>query len=319
MQSNPIKALRYLVPQRLETGRKDCMRRIGTLSVIAFLCVLGLGRRANAQSLPPGSYQQTCKNIDYRDNVLAANCQDSGGHWQSALLHDVAGCRSDIINDDGSLRCSRGVGYQSTAQVGLPGGTYSQTCQEIHLHGDDLVARCTTASGDWKDAKLDDYNKCRGDIVNDNGKLRCIVTPGYQNSYAPVEVTVAGPYTQTCKDIKTHDGVLEARCQVNGGDWHRTSLTDYASCHGQITNDGGELHCVASGYVGDRYPVASNSTRGLPVGSYTQSCDKVRVHGDDLEAHCLTHDGDSRDTKLDNFQSCKSEIINDNGHLRCER
>jgi hypothetical protein len=291
------------------------MRRVLVLSAIAAAFVLGLGTQANAQSIPPGSYQQTCKNIDFHNDALAANCQDSSGHWQSALLHDVQGCRSDIINDDGSLRCSRGVGYQSQNQAGLPGGTYTQSCQEIHPHGDDLEARCPTASGDWKNAKLEDYNNCHGDIVNDNGKLRCIVTPGYQAApTVEVAVGINGPYTQTCKDIKNHDGVLEARCQTRGGDWHRTSMNDFAGCHGQIINDDGELHCV----VGDgRYPVATSA--GLPPGSYTGSCDGIHTHGDDLIAHCQTRDGGSRDAKLDSFQNCKSEIINDDGHLRCEK
>jgi hypothetical protein len=300
------------------------MRRVLLLSAIAVMFLPGLGNRANAQSVPPGSYQQTCKNIDFHDDVLAANCQDSSGHWQSALLHEVQGCRSDIINDDGSLRCSRGVGYQAANQAGLPGGTYTQSCQEIRLHGDDLEARCPTASGDWKGAKLDDYNKCHGDIVNDNGKLRCIVTPGYQAGYtAEVAVGVTtGPYTQTCKDIKNHDGSLEARCQTRGGDWRKTSLDDFASCHGQIVNEDGYLHCVAAaGYVSDeqyRTPVAGYQN-GLPGGSYTQSCDEIRIHHDDLEAHCQTRDGDSHKTKLDDFQKCKSEIINDDGNLRCEK
>jgi hypothetical protein len=300
------------------------MRRVLMLSAIAVTFVLGLGSRANAQSVPPGSYQQTCKNIDFHNDVLAANCQDSSGHWQSALLHEVQGCRSDIINDDGSLRCSRGVGYQTDNHAGLPGGIYTQSCQDIRIHGDDLEARCPTAGGDWKNAKLDDYNKCHGDIVNDNGKLRCIVTPGYQAGYtAEVAVGVAaGPYTQTCKDIKSHDNHLEARCQTRNGDWHKTSLDDFQGCHGQIVNEDGDLHCVGgAGYVGDaqyRAPVAGYQS-GLPGGSYTQSCDGIRIHGDDLEAHCQTRDGGSHDAKLDDFQKCKSEIINDNGKLRCEK
>ena len=148
------------------------MRSILRFSVVAAMFVLGWGSVSQAQSIPPGSYQQTCKNIDMRNDVLAANCQDSSGHWQSVLLRDVGSCRSDIINDDGALRCSRGVGYQGGNQAGVPGGPYAQSCREMHVNGDDLEARCQTASGDWKSTKLDDYNKCRGDIVNDNGKLR---------------------------------------------------------------------------------------------------------------------------------------------------
>ncbi len=286
-------------------------------SVIALMFVVGLGISSQAQSNPPGSYQQTCRNIDFHDNVLAANCQDSTGRWQSALLHDVQSCRSDIINDDGALRC----GKSSGVAAGLPGGSYTQSCQDVHAHGDDLEARCPTSSGDWKDTKLDDYNKCRGEIVNDNGKLRCITgvyggpAGGYQGGYAPVG-GFSGPYTQSCKDIKSHGDDLEARCQTRNGDWHKTKLDDFQKCRGQIINEDGNLKCVAGGYGG----VGRGAYQGnWPAGSYTQSCDGIRVDGDDLKAHCQTRDGGSRDAKLDDFQKCKSDIINDDGKLHCER
>lgn len=297
------------------------MRGILRFSVVAAMLALSWGTSSQAQSIPPGSYQQTCKNIDMRNDVLSANCQDSGGHWQSALLRDVGNCRSDIINDDGALRCSRGVGIQS--QAGVPGGSYSQSCQEMRVHGDDLEARCQNTNGDWKSTKLDDYNKCHGDIINDNGKLRCVAgaynPPGaYQGGYNGV---AAGAYTQTCKDIKSHGDDLEARCKTVNGDWHNTKLDDYRKCKGQIVNEDGNLKCVAGDYAGigrPGYPAGSYQGN-LPAGSYTQSCDGIRVHGDDLEAHCQTRDGGSRDAKLDDFQKCKSEIINDDGKLRCEK
>jgi hypothetical protein len=43
----------------------------------------------------------------------------------------------------------------------------------IHVDGDDLKARCQTSGGDLRDAKLDDFRKCKSDIINDNGRLRC--------------------------------------------------------------------------------------------------------------------------------------------------
>lgn len=294
------------------------MRRSWILAVAATFA-LGLGSLANAQSIPPGSYQQTCKNVDFHGDTLAANCQDSSGHWHDASLHDVARCQSDIINDDGSLRCSRGVGAPTGTVAGVPGGAYSQTCRDVRLDGNDLVARCQSASGDWHDAKLDDFNKCHGDIVNDNGKLRCIVTPGYQQPGYPATVA-ADAYTQTCKDIKSHGDHLEARCEARNGDWHKTSLDDYKGCHGQIINDDGNLRCVAAaGYGDNRYPVAAGYPAGFPGGSYTQSCQDVHIHGFDLEARCTTKGGDTRDTKLENYRECRSEIINDDGHLRCEK
>jgi hypothetical protein len=289
-------------------------------SAIALMFVVGLGISSQAQSNPPGSYQQTCRNIDFHDNVLAANCQDSTGRWQSALLRDVQSCRSDIINDDGSLRCGRSSGVAA----GLPGGSYAQSCQDVHAHGDDLEARCPTANGAWKDTKLDDYNKCRGEIVNDNGKLRCITgvyggpggpVGGYQGGYASPVGGFNGPYTQSCKDIKSHGDDLDARCQTKNGDWHKTSLDDYQKCRGQIINEDGNLKCVAAGYGGVRGGYPGN----WPAGSYTQSCDEIRIDGDDLKAHCQTRDGGARDAKLGDFQKCKSDIINDDGKLRCER
>ena len=282
--------------------------------------VVGLGIASNAQSNPPGSYQQTCRNIDFHDDVLVANCQDSTGHWQSAQLRDVQSCRSDIINDDGALRCSRSGGVAA----GLPGGSYTQSCQDVRQHGDDLQARCPTANGDWKDTKLDDYNKCRGEIVNDNGKLRCVTSvyggPGapvgaYQSGYGAPASAFSGSYTQNCKDIKSHGDDLEARCKTANGDWHNTKLDDYRKCHGQIINDDGNLKCVAAGYGG----IGRAGYGNWPAGSYTQSCDSIHIAGDDLKARCQTRDGGARDAKLDDFQKCKSDIINDDGKLHCER
>src|SRR5882724_98673 len=221
-------------------------------SAIALMFVVGLGISSQAQSNPPGSYQQTCRNIDFHDNVLAANCQDSTGRWQSALLRDVQSCRSDIINDEGALRCGKSSG----------------------------------------------------------------VAAGLQGGYASPVGGFSGPYTQSCKDIKSHGDDLEARCQTRNGDWHKTKLDDFQKCRGQIINEDGNLKCVAGGYGG----VGRGAYQGnWPAGSYTQSCDGIRVDGDDLKAHCQTRDGGSRDAKLDDFQKCKSDIINDDGKLHCER
>jgi hypothetical protein len=317
MESNSVT---QIFKENTGRGEGEKIMRGILRSAIALMFVVGLGISSQAQSNPPGSYQQTCRNIDFHDNVLAANCQDSTGRWQSALLRDVQSCRSDIINDDGALRCSRSGGVAA----GLPGGSYTQSCQDVHAHGDDLQARCPTANGDWKDTKLDDYNKCRGEIVNDNGKLRCITgvyggpgapVGGYQG-YPSAAGGFNGSYTQTCKDIKSHGDDLEARCKTVNGDWNHTKLDDYRKCKGQIINEDGNLKCVAAGYGG----VGRGDYQGnWPAGSYTQSCDGIRIDGDDLKAHCQTRDGGSRDAKLDDFQKCKSDIINDDGKLHCER
>jgi hypothetical protein len=45
----------------------------------------------------------------------------------------------------------------------------------------------------------------------------------------------------------------------------------------------------------------------------------IRVDGDDLKARCQTRDGDVHDAKLDDYRKCQSDIINDNGQLRCQK
>jgi len=270
-----------------------------------------------AQSTPSGSYQQTCKNIGVRDEVLSANCQDADGKWEATQLRDYRSCGSDIMNDNGALRCANGTNYQPGYQTGLPSGSYTQTCQEIRAHGDDLEARCQTANGDWHKTKLDDYQKCRGDVANENGNLRCVAggyAPGYPGAVrGPYPGAPIGtPYTQTCKDIKSHGDELRARCKNVNGDWQDSSLPDYRKCHGEIVNQNGNLSCVAA-------PVGAGYLPGVPPGSYTQTCQEIHVNGDDLEARCSSRDGDVRGAKLDDYANCKSDIINDDGHLRCSK
>jgi hypothetical protein len=293
------------------------MRGLFTSWAIALVCIAiqGIGR---AQSVPSGSYQQSCKNISAGGDVLTANCQDSDGKWEATQLRDYRSCGADIMNDNGALRCANSApvaGYRPGYQAGVPNGSYTQSCQDIHVSGDDLKARCQTADGSWHDAKLDDYQKCRGDVVNENGKLRCVngtYAPGYAGGYRGPVGVVGTPYTQTCKDIKSHGDELEARCKNNNGDYQNTSIHDYRKCHGQILNQDGALRCVATG-------VAGSALGNAPFGSYTQSCQNVRVSGDDLEAECATNGGDTRHAKLDDYQKCRSDIINDDGHLRCSK
>lgn len=270
-----------------------------------------------AQSAPSGSYQTSCKDVGVRDEVLYANCQDADGKWEATQLRDYRGCRNDIVNDNGALRCSDNAGsFQPGYQAGVPNGSYTQTCQDVRIDGDDLKARCSTADGSSHNTALNNYRNCRGDITNQNGNLRCMAAgynPGYPGGYrgAYPGARVGTSYTQTCKDIRTHGDDLDARCKTANGEWHNTSLEDYRKCRGQIVNEDGNLRCVA----GPTGVLVGN----VPGGSYTQSCQDIRVNGDDLEARCPNRNGDFHGTKLDDYSSCRSDIINDDGHLRCSR
>lgn len=307
------------------------MRRLAMCALLTFSMALWI-QTAGAQGLPQGSYQQTCNNVAVNGAVLNAVCQDSKGHWRSTSLPDFQRCTSDITNDNGNLACSgysSGPSYGGYQNVNGPNGSYIQSCQNINASGDDLHARCQSSDGNWHDTNLDDYQKCHGDIINDNGKLRC-VSGGYAGGYANGPYyrggyqNVNGPngsYTGSCQDIHASGDDLHARCQTRDGGLRDTKLDDYQKCQGDIVNDDGKLRCVAGGYAGvgnGPYYGGYPNVNG-PHGSYIQSCQNIRTSGDDLKARCPTRDGGWHDTKLDDYQKCRGDIVNDNGSLKCRK
>jgi CVNH domain len=298
------------------------MRRISLLAVLS----LALAASCLAQGIPQGSYQQTCNNVAVNGAVLVANCQDNRGHWRNAQLPAFQSCGGDIVNDNGSLRCGGGNygtsspypgGYQG---VNGPSGSYLQSCRDIAPRGDDLHARCQTRDGNWRETSLDDYQKCRGDIMNDDGKLRCVAGGAYGGPVYGNGNVQGGSFVQSCQDIRYNGDDLHARCQGRDGGWRETKLDDYRKCRGDIVNDDGKLRCVAGGSygVGSYGSPESRNVNG-PSGSYLGSCRDVHVGGDDLHARCQTRDGGWHDTGLDDYRKCRGDIINDDGNLRCAK
>lgn len=280
-----------------------------------------VGTACLAQGIPQGSYQQTCNNVSVNGDTLTANCQDTSGNWKSVELPGFQRCGGEIVNDNGVLRCAMNGPVNSLQGNNGPSGSYLRSCQNVHVSGDDLKASCQGRDGAWHDAKLDDYRKCNGDIINDDSKLRCVAgapvggvyggTPSYAGVNGP-----PGDYVQTCQDIHVGGDDLHARCQTRAGEWHDTKLDDYNKCRGNIVNDDGKLRCVAGGYNPAGYGPSGSTTAG---NSYLQSCKDIRSHGDDLDAKCQTRSGDWRKTSLDDYKKCKSDIINDDGRLRCQK
>ncbi|MCU1255449.1 MAG: hypothetical protein JWM83_1748 [Candidatus Angelobacter sp.] len=310
------------------------MRRIVNFAMGTLMFVLVGASAGLAQSAPSGSYQQTCRDIGVRGDVLTARCQDTGGNWRNAQMRDISYCNGDITNENGALRCASSSGaYQGGYnggyynQGGIPGGSYAQTCQDVRIQGNDLEARCQTVNGDWRTTRLSSFDRCGGDIANDDGRLRCAGSGygygGQRNDDDDYNRSSGGyqgnnSYTQTCRDVRRQGDTLEAVCQSRDGDWHRTTLNDYRDCRGQIVNDGGNLRCDNSNY--DNVSGGQGDYRGgYPGGSYTATCQNIRVIGDDLVASCQKRRGGWRNTKLDGFQSCRADITNDDGRLRCGR
>ena len=61
---------------------------------------------------------------------------------------------------------------------GLPNGSYMQTCRNVAVHGDRLLADCRRTDGSWARTALQNVDHCAGDIGNMNGQLACNHTGG---------------------------------------------------------------------------------------------------------------------------------------------
>lgn len=195
----------------------------------------------------------------------------------------------------------------------IPPGDYVQTCRNIRTYGNRLDADCQRWNGSWSRTSLD-FGQCTGGVINNDGRLMCAsggygYNQGHWQSHLP-----AGDYVQTCRNIRFYGNRLDAECQKRNGGWRRTGLDYIDQCSSPIANDNGNLVCRSGGYG-----YHGGWQRGIPAGTYTQSCRNIRTLGNRLEAECQTHRGDWRWTSLDSINQCSSPIANDNGNLVCDR
>lgn len=186
-------------------------------------------------SLPRGSYVETCRHIRMRGDSLTAQCETMSGRWVHSTLNDVDRCVGEVVNDDGQLQCGR--------RGWLASGSYVQTCAPIYVRGDDLRARCQARDGRWVWSSLGDFERCGGGIVNDNGHLRCGGGDRDDRDRDRDRGVPRGSYVQTCRDIQMHGDRLIATCQAEDGRWYRTELDDVDRCRGDISNNNGRLVC----------------------------------------------------------------------------
>jgi hypothetical protein len=179
-------------------------------AIAAALSAMVLVAPVAAQTVPNGSYQQSCRDVAVRGNgVLVATCTAANGQWVNSRL-DIASCRrDDIANINGQLTCARynngnynngnynsndrdrdwrnrgergysgnngyGNNGYNTGRWALPGGSYTQSCDNTAMRGRMLTASCTASNGSRVTSSLD-VSRCRqdSDIANINGRLECM-------------------------------------------------------------------------------------------------------------------------------------------------
>ncbi|HEY6348569.1 MAG TPA: CVNH domain-containing protein [Candidatus Angelobacter sp.] len=155
---------------------------VGTVTLFLVLCAIPSVAQDDDRrgSIPRGNYVQSCRNIHIQGDRLVAECQEGDGDWRRTSLDDFNRCSGEIVNNNGNLVCDQGrggYGYdngrRSGWQGGIPNGTYTETCRNIHVDGDRLEAECQKRNGDWRRTSLDDLDRCASAPANDNGRLVC--------------------------------------------------------------------------------------------------------------------------------------------------
>jgi CVNH domain len=87
------------------------------LGLVGAIALAGLSFSSHAQAPPPGSYQQSCREIRMQGPTLTAVCLRANGRGTRLTALDIAHCVGDIGNSDGHLQCNGG---RPAAPVGAP-------------------------------------------------------------------------------------------------------------------------------------------------------------------------------------------------------
>jgi hypothetical protein len=148
------------------------LRRASALVALA-VAVSGLTAAfpAAAQNLPPGSYGQSCFNLQLIDGTLIGNCRRGDGSIRGTSLPHAWHCHGDIANENGKLRCIEVVAPQPR----VPNGSYLQNCINPHVVDGELFADCRKLDGYMRPSRLPAPWSCPGDIADLDGHLRCVV------------------------------------------------------------------------------------------------------------------------------------------------
>jgi hypothetical protein len=72
------------------------------------VALAGLTFAAYAQGLPPGSYQQSCRDFRMQGGTLTAVCRRANGRGDQQTALNVTHCVGDIGNNNGQLVCNGG-------------------------------------------------------------------------------------------------------------------------------------------------------------------------------------------------------------------
>lgn len=209
----------------------------------ALLLGLAAAAPAQAQVTIPGSWGMSCRDGSVQGDMLRAECRTVDGRWRYSQL-DLDNCRGGAVaNSDGYLVCESGyVANYGRGHSGpyFPGGSWSETCNNARIEGDDLVAVCRDRRGNGVLTRLDLDHCPSGPVVNNNGVLAC--GGGYVNTARNYGMP-PGSWRASCNDPYIEGDTLYAYCRRPEGGNLKSSI-DLDRCPGQrVRNLNGTLVC----------------------------------------------------------------------------
>jgi hypothetical protein len=257
--------------------------RLPCIAVLAaLLCLIPV--RSDAQVIPPGSYQQSCQQINVLNVVLVAQCRTRAGNFVNARLQGFALCIGDIANLDGVLACNF---------ANPPTGSYEQTCRDVWAEQLVLHASCQDGRGNFHVTSLAQWRNCVGDVWNNDGTLTCTFAQ-----------PPSGSYTASCDNIWVRGSDLFARCRKLDGTWMQVGFLNYPSCTRDLANSDGAIVCAVANRLeyaqacaamistipdfncmtGTELPITFN---GVVQTTAVGNCDKPVVLGLSNEGQCV--------------------------------
>jgi hypothetical protein len=135
------------------------------------------------------------------------------------------------------------IGLPSPAAAqGIPRGSYLNTCGNLAVRGDTLIASCRTRGGGELRSALSEFHRCVGDIGNNNGVLQCAFSggavargevvaqpgyqppPAYQPSPAPGYDPREGERFERCRELHRRAEELRDRLEREFNPFERARL-----------------------------------------------------------------------------------------------
>jgi hypothetical protein len=142
---------------------------------------------AHAQMLQqaPGAASQT-QSQPYGSAAHSAQPYDPAGQTQPR----AAGQSQSGTMAPSQTRSYGTTGTQMGIQGQLPQGSFRNSCNDIRMAGDTLIAFCPKGDGTWQTTAIGPASQCVGDIQNVNGQLSCNEA-GYGSSASPAQAQPA--------------------------------------------------------------------------------------------------------------------------------